>query len=114
MDSKFISKRLMTGFVQRLTLWGAAAVFLLLAIPVEPIQAQRRSAGDDARQQMLDGRVKSLKEIEANILPQMKGMKYLGPEYDPETRIYRLKFIRDNRVTFVDVDAGTGKILRRH
>jgi uncharacterized membrane protein YkoI len=92
---------------------GTLAVSATMLLPYSEAQAQRRGAGDDARQQMLDGRVKSLKEIEANILPRMKGMKYLGPEYDSRTRIYRLKFIRDNRVTFVDVDARTGKILRR-
>lgn len=92
---------------------GALAVSAALMLPYSGAEAQRRGAGDDARQQMLDGNVKSLKEIEANILPFMKGMKYLGPEYDSRTRIYRLKFIRDNRVTFVDVDARTGRILRR-
>lgn len=89
------------------------AIMATTFLPYDGVGAQRRGAGDDARQQMLDGRVKSLKEIEAYVLPRMKGMKYLGPEYDSSTRIYRLKFIRDNRVTFVDVDARTGKILRR-
>ena len=92
---------------------GTFAALAAMMLPYSGAEAQRRGAGDDARQQMLDGRVKSLREIEANILPRMKGMKYLGPEYDSRTRIYRLKFIRDNRVTFVDVDARTGRILRR-
>jgi uncharacterized membrane protein YkoI len=43
----------------------------------------------------------------------MKGMEYLGPEYDPEARVYRLKFIDNGRVIFVDVDARTGAILRQ-
>jgi len=93
---------------------GVLAVALLMpAISVDSAQAQRRGGGDDARQQMLDGRVKSLKEIEANVLPRMRGMKYLGPEYDARTRVYRLKFIRDNRVVFVDVDARTGRVIRQ-
>ncbi len=85
----------------------------LSVMAASPADAQRRGAGDDARQQMLDGRVKSLKEIEASVLPRMRGMKYIGPEYDSRTRIYRLKFIRENRVVFVDVDARTGKVIRQ-
>ena len=40
------------------------------------------------------------------------GMQYLGPEYDPSAMAYRLKFIRDGRVVFVDVDARSGQVLR--
>ncbi|MEO1045278.1 MAG: hypothetical protein AAFX04_07550 [Pseudomonadota bacterium] len=89
-------------------------IALLTPLAVDDAQAQRRGAEENARQQMLDGQVKSLKEIEAAVLPRMKGMTYLGPEFDPRTRIYRLKFIRDNNhVVFVDVDGRTGRILRQ-
>ena len=43
----------------------------------------------------------------------MQGMQYLGPEYDPAAVAYRLKFIRDGRVIFVDVDARSGEIIRQ-
>mgnify|MGYP000850427515 CR=1 FL=1 len=43
----------------------------------------------------------------------MNGAQYLGPEYDPVALAYRLKFIRDGRVIFVDVDARTGSIIRQ-
>jgi hypothetical protein len=66
-----------------------------------------------ARKQMSDGKVLSLRQIEGIILPRMKGMEYLGPEYDQDTKIYRLKFVDDGRVIFVDVDARTGTILRQ-
>ena len=36
---------------------------------------------------------------------------YLGPELNGDT--YRLKFMRGGRVIWVDVDAATGRILRR-
>ena len=42
---------------------------------------------------------------EQRVLPTMPGMQYLGPEYDPAAMAYRLKFIREGRVVFVDVDA---------
>lgn len=90
-----------------------SGIAMLAVIAVPDAQAQRRGAEDNARQQMLDGQVKSLKQIEAAVLPRMKGMTYLGPEFDPITRIYRLKFIRDNHVVFVDVDGRTGRILRQ-
>ena len=45
------------------------------------------------------------------MLPTKQGMQYLGPEYDPAAMVYRLKFIRDGRVVFVDVDARTGQVM---
>ena len=47
----------------------------------------------------------------SEVLPAMPGMQYLGPEYDPAAMAYRLKFIRDGRVVFVDVDARTGRCI---
>ena len=54
-----------------------------------------------------------LREIERRILPQMRGAEYLGPLYDSTARAYRLKFIRDGRVIYIDVDARTGQIINR-
>jgi hypothetical protein len=54
-----------------------------------------------------------LREIEANIVPRMRGMQYLGPEYDSSAQVYRLKFIDRDRVIFVDVDARTGNVIRQ-
>ncbi|WP_397581650.1 hypothetical protein [Sphingorhabdus sp.] len=73
----------------------------------------RRGEQNDARQDMRAGKVKSLREIEANIVPRMRGMQYLGPEYDPTAQVYRLKFIDRDRVIFVDVDGRTGSVLRQ-
>ena len=52
-------------------------------------------------------------EIEARILPTMRDAEYLGFAYDSTARAYRLKFIKDGRVTYVDVDARTGRIIGR-
>ena len=41
----------------------------------------------------------------------MSGKQYLGPDYDPAAMAYRLKFIQDGKVYFVDVDARTGRII---
>ena len=72
---------------------------------------QRADEQGDARRELRNGNVRSLREIEARVLPTKQGMQYLGPEYDPTAMAYRLKFIRDGRVVFVDVDARTGQVM---
>jgi uncharacterized membrane protein YkoI len=61
-----------------------------------------------ARQQ---GRMMPLRNIEARVLPRMRGAEYLGPELDTGSGIYRLKFMARDRVIWVDVDARTGAVL---
>ncbi len=75
--------------------------------------AQPRSEQGEARKEMRAGNQLSLRQIEQRVLPTMRGAEYLGPSYDSRMRAYRLKFIRDGRVLFVDVDARSGRILRR-
>lgn len=82
-------------------------------IAATPAYAQRSNEQGEARREMSAGNIMRLRDIEARILPSMKGAEYLGPAYDPTALAYRLKFIKDGRVLFVDVDARTGKILRR-
>ncbi|MBL0925520.1 MAG: hypothetical protein IBJ12_13790 [Sphingomonadaceae bacterium] len=86
---------------------------LALNAAIEPAVAGRRGEQDEARQDMAAGKVKSLREIEATVVPRMRGMQYLGPEYDPTAQVYRLKFIDRDRVIFVDVDGRTGGVLRQ-
>ncbi len=75
--------------------------------------AQSRNDQGEARKEMKAGNVLSLREIERRVLPTVRGAEYLGPAYDSTAMAYRLKFIRDGRVMFVDVDARTGRIIRR-
>jgi uncharacterized membrane protein YkoI len=97
----------------------AASLALVLAgvVPVGPaaLSAQEypRSEQDEARREMQAGHQLSLREIERRVLPQMQGSEYLGPAYDSVARAYRLKFIKDGRVSYVDVDARTGRIIGR-
>jgi hypothetical protein len=67
----------------------------------------------EARREVRAGNVVRLHDIERRIVPTMPGMQYLGPEYDAEAMAYRLKFIRNGRVEFVDVDARTGLVRGR-
>lgn len=95
------------------------AVLLLFATALgsasiaAPVYARKGDDQGKAREQMNMGKVLSLREIEGRIIPRMRGMEYLGPEYDGNAQVYRLKFIDSGRVIFVDVDARSGSVLRQ-
>jgi uncharacterized membrane protein YkoI len=88
-------------------------LILALAFPAMPALAGPKDEQGKARKELRAGNVRSLREIEQKVLPMMPGAQYLGPEYDPAALAYRLKFIREGRVIFIDVDARTGEILRQ-
>ena len=90
-----------------------AAAGLAVAAPAAAAQEQSLSDQGEARREAQAGTQLSLREIERRILPQMRGSEYLGPAYDSTARAYRLKFIREGRVTYVDVDARTGRVIGR-
>ena len=95
-----------------------AAVSLLASSVGAPVAHAQNVSGDEqraARKGVRDGKVLPLKEIERRVVPQMQagGMEYLGPAYDPVAKAYRLKFIKNGKVTFVDIDAQSGQILSR-
>ena len=98
---------------------SAIACFVLalgLAAPlfaVQPVHAQSRSDQGEARKEMQAGNILRSREIEARILPQMRDAEYLGFAYDSTAMAYRLKFIRDGKVLFIDVDARTGRVIKR-
>ena len=95
------------------------AVLFLLAAALgsasvsAPVYARKGDDQGKAREQMNSGKVLSLREIEGRVVPRMRGMEYLGPEYDGNAQVYRLKFIDSGRVIFVDVDARSGSVLRQ-
>ena len=99
-----------------------AAAALLAGGLAAPVAAQRdrgegRGAGAlsdqmSARQEMQAGRSMSSREIERRVVPQMRGHEYLSFEYDGNSSAYRLKFIKEGQVVWVDVDARTARILR--
>jgi uncharacterized membrane protein YkoI len=89
------------------------ATSLGLSSAAAPAMSRKGDDQGKAREQMNMGKVLSLREIEGRIVPRMRGMEYLGPEYDGGAQVYRLKFIDGGRVIFVDVDARSGNILRQ-
>lgn len=93
--------------------FAAPLALVLSGLVVAPAYAKNGNDQGEARKEMKAGNVLSLREIERRVLPQMRGSEYLGPAYDATARAYRLKFIREGRVTYVDVDARTGRIINR-
>jgi hypothetical protein len=90
------------------TLLAAALGAGLIA---SPAWADKPRDADRAFQATREGRSMPLPKIERRVMPFMDGADYLGPEFNGQT--YRLKFMKDGRVIWVDVDAATGRILGR-
>ena len=80
----------------------------LLATPALADPPRDADRAFDAKRQ---GRAMPLPKIERRVMPFMDGADYLGPEFNGER--YRLKFVKEGRVIWVDVDAATGRILGR-
>lgn len=93
------------------------ALSLLLAAggPATSALAEQPARSDQgaARKEAEAGTILKSREIEARILPMMGDAEYLGFAYDSTAMAYRLKFIREGRVLFVDVDARSGRIIQK-
>jgi hypothetical protein len=87
------------------------AALLGAGLVASPALADRPRDQDRAFEAAREGRSMPLPKIERKVMPFMDGADYLGPEFNGET--YRLKFMRGGLVIWVDVDAATGRILRR-
>ena len=87
-----------------------AAVFAAMLAGAPALADPPREA-DKAFRDTQQGRALPLPQIERRVMPFMGGADYLGPELNGGT--YRLKFMENGRVIWVDVDAQTGRIVRR-
>jgi len=65
-----------------------------------------------AREAMREG-ARPLRDIQQQWQHGMRGYDYLGSDYDARSGAYRLKFLRDGAVTWVDVDGRTGREISR-
>ena len=92
-----------------LPLISGALVASAVALPAEA----RRRDQDEAYAATRAGEIRPLREIEGRVMPRMGGAAYLGPEFDPGSGTYRLKFMRSGSVIWVDVDGRTGAIIGR-
>jgi hypothetical protein len=87
------------------------AALLGVGLIASPALADPPRDQDRAFEATKEGRSMPLPKIERRVMPFMDGADYLGPEFNGET--YRLKFMRNGRVIWVDVEAATGRIIRR-
>lgn len=98
-------------FVLALSAASIAVATPTLASPRDEQMAwgQRGRDQDRAFRATQEGRSMPLPMIEQRVLPRMGGADYLGPELRGST--YRLKFMQNGRVIWVDVEAATGRIV---
>ena len=94
-----------------------AGAVLASGVATPVLAAQNRGDQASARKELRAGNVKTLREIERIVVPQIErrgNVEYLTPEWDEVARAYRLKFIDNGKgqVIWVDVDARTARILR--
>lgn len=80
---------------------------------IVPAVAKSSDEQGEARKEMKAGNIMRIRDIEKRVLSSMGKAEYLGFAYDPAALAYRLKFIQDGRVTYVDVDARTGHVINR-
>jgi uncharacterized membrane protein YkoI len=89
------------------------SALLLLAVSAADAEPQRRSDQMSAWAARKEGRAVPLREIERRVIPQVPGGEYLGADYDEGEAVYTLKFLREGRVIWVEVDGATGQVVGR-
>ncbi len=95
--------------IRPLLIYRVVALALLLA--AGPAMAGRGGVQRELRREIRAGNVLPPREIEQRVLPTMPGIQYIGQEFDPVAMAYRLKFIHDGRVVFIDVDGRSGEVI---
>lgn len=113
-----MSMKMMTRFV----LAGAIGLLMTGGVALSDASARDRNQDrpdgrsgtggeqDAARRAMLDGRVMPFSVIKRRTEREMGDATYLGSEFHKQSNRYRLKYVRDGRVVWVDVDGRTGDI----
>ena len=96
--------------VMRILFLLVAALGITAIAPDADARPRRDREQDAAYRARQEGRIMPLPRIERSVRPRMNGADYLGPELDPRSGTYRLKFMRRGRVIWVDVDARTGQV----
>ncbi len=99
-----LAKTVLTACLGALALAGTASA--------HPLRDRQDGTAPTSKRQ---AKTRSLpvREIERRVIPRLPGAQYLGFDFDPDTDIYTLKFLRNGSVIWVDVDGRTGNIVRR-
>lgn len=91
---------------------GVAAIAAMVAVP-SYVEAGQRGEQDAARRAMLEGQTMPFSLIKRRVDADMGGATYLGAEFNPASNRYRLKYVKDGKVVWVDADGRTGNIMGR-
>ena len=94
--------------------WSMIPLALAMTAPAEA-GGQRHSREDQeaAREARKQGKLLPLREIERRIVPQLPGAQYIGFDFDSDTAVYTLKFLREGNVIWVSVDGRSGAVISR-
>jgi len=88
------------------------AAALAAGLLTSPAMADRKREQDRAFEGTKRGRLLPLPELRERVMPLVgRDAKPLSPEISGRT--YRMKFMRGGRVIWVDIDADTGRVIRR-
>lgn len=94
-------------------LCAAALAAMLVPAGGAEAAAQRRGDQERAYQAAQSGELKPFREIAAAARREAGGAPLIGTDYDSEASVYRLKFMRDGAVFWLDVDGRSGQIVGR-
>jgi hypothetical protein len=89
---------------------GLAALILASGYSPAADAGDRRDEQDAARRAMLDGHVMPFSIIKRRVDSEMGDATYVGSEFNPSSNRYRLKYVKNGKVVWVDADGRTGDI----
>lgn len=90
---------------------AAATMAVPASADPEPRGPRHHSDQNEARRAMLSGNVMPFALLKRRVEQQIgRDADYLGSEFIPDRNSYRLKYMRDRNVLWVDVDGRTGDI----
>ena len=113
--------------------FAAMSLALISAVPLVPAaamsgaQEQSRSDQGEARREMKAGNLLEARELENRFFRAVRKpvcrsgqssgsgecIEYLNYDYDRVAKAYRFKYILQGRVSFMDIDARTGRVINR-
>lgn len=97
--------------MHRSVIAGLSAIAAVFAMNPSAYAGSQRDEQDAARRAMLDGQVMPFSLIKRRVDAAMGGATYLGSEFNPSSNRYRLKYVKDGKVVWVDADGRTGDII---
>lgn len=93
----------------RLARAGAALRRLVVLGPALLALAAQAAAGpNDVQDLVRAGEIMPFEAIQRRVMQEQPG-EYMGSDFQPSTRIYRFRFMKDGDLINIDVDARTGQ-----